>query len=127
MGYRRYRQRAMVLGLMALAVGVVALLSLGAASRPAWGDPSRPVWYYGRLVPFGELLARGVVPHCHDGLGPGIITCYDTNEELAAATGLDLPGTDPVRVQALRNAMRTSPLPQGSPYVPVVESTQVIP
>jgi len=116
------------LGGIVLALGGVALLGLGAATRPTWGDPARPVWYYGRLVPFGELLARGVEPHCHDGLGPGIITCYDTNEELAAATGLDLPGTDPIRVQALRNTMRASaPPPQGSSYVPMWYYGRLVP
>ncbi|WP_322798839.1 hypothetical protein [Thermoflexus sp.] len=93
------------LGVMAVALGGLTLIGLGAAVRPSWGDPAGPVWYYGRLVPIGERLARGVEPKCHDGLGSGILTCYDTNEELAAATGLDLPGVDPVRVQRLRETM----------------------
>lgn len=116
------------LGGIVLALGGVALMGLGAATRPSWGDPARPVWYDGRLVPFGELLARGVEPHCHDGLGPGIITCYDTNEELAAATGLDLPGTDPARVESLRKTMGAPvPASKESPYVPVWYYGRLVP
>ncbi|MCS7351636.1 hypothetical protein [Thermoflexus sp.] len=98
------------LGVVAVALGGLALIGLGAAARPSWGDPAGPVWYYGRLVPIGERLARGVEPKCHDGLGPGILTCYDTNEELAAATGLDLPGVDRARVEQLRQSGAVVPV-----------------
>lgn len=89
--------------LVVLQLLISATLLVGFAGQPVWGSPSLPVWYYGELVPFGELLAEGIEPHCHDGLGPGIITCYDTNEELAAATGLDLRGADKAAVQHLRS------------------------
>ena len=126
----RIRQglRVAGLGLALLGAGALALLSVGAATRPSWGDPARPVWYKGQWVPFGELIARGVEPKCHDGAGPGVITCYDTNEELAAATGLDLPNTDPERVRALRAAMDGGSTPTPSPrYVPVWYYGQLVP
>jgi hypothetical protein len=91
---------------------VILLLVLGAAllvaakGDPVWGDPTGRVWYYGELVPFGVLLDKGVVPHCRDTLGMGMgIVCYDSNEELAAATGCDLLGTDPTVVARLRQEM----------------------
>ena len=75
---------------------------VGFKGHPVWGDPSGRVWYYGELVPFGTLLDKGVVPHCHDGLGSGVLTCFDTNEELSAAIGVDLPGVDSAAVERLR-------------------------
>ncbi|MCS7251728.1 MAG: beta/gamma crystallin family protein [Thermoflexus sp.] len=126
---RAHRWRWMAsLGFMAMILGVLALIGLGAAVRSSWGDPAGPVWYYGRLVPIGELLARGVEPKCHDGLGPGILTCYDTNEELAAATGLDLPRVDPARVQRLRETMPASTSGSaGTTSVPVWYYGQLLP
>lgn len=116
------------LWMLTLLLGGLALATLGAAGRPSWGDPARPVWYYGQLVPFGELLARGIEPHCHDGWGPGIITCYNTNEELAAATGLDLPGTDPERVRRLRETMSRPDAPSaGTAYAPVWYYGRLVP
>jgi hypothetical protein len=69
----RIRQglRVAGLGLALLGAGALALLSVGAATRPSWGDPARPVWYKGQWVPFGELIARGVEPKCHDGPAQG--------------------------------------------------------
>jgi hypothetical protein len=95
------RRDSLVLTIVVLALVFTPLL-ISAAGRPEWGDPSKRVWYRGQLVPFGELLRRGVEPQCHDGLGPGIITCYDTKEELAAATGVDLAGVDQAIVEELR-------------------------
>ena len=83
---------------------VASTFLVGFAGRSERGDLSKRVWYYGQLVPFGELLDEGVVPQCHDGLGPGVITCYDTKEELAAATGVGLAGVDKVVVERLRSA-----------------------
>ena len=77
-----------LLVVLLLALSIISLLALD--RRPVWGDPSQRVWYYGALVPFSVLLDNGIVPHCHDGLGPGNLTCYSTNEELSAATGVDL-------------------------------------
>jgi len=75
-----------------------------------WGDPAQRVWFEQRRIPFGEMWyqAKGRA-FCHDGLGPGVITCYDTDEELAAATGIDLPGVDQAAVQHLRS---TGAVPQ---------------
>ena len=95
-------RRSRLLVTMALLVMISTPLAGFAAGRPEWGDPSKRVWYRSQLVPFGELLDKGVVPHCHDGLGPGIITCYDTKEELVAATGADLSGVDRAEVERLR-------------------------
>jgi hypothetical protein len=88
--------------IVVLLLALIVVPLVGFDGRPAWGDPSGQVWYYGRLVPFGTLLDKGVVPHCHDGLGPGVLTCYDTNEELSAAIGVDLPGVDEAAVERLR-------------------------
>jgi hypothetical protein len=116
------------LGLVLLGAGALALLGIGAATRLPWGDPARPVWYKGRLVPFGELIAQGIAPKRHDGAGPGVIACYDTNEELAAATGLDLPGTDPEKVRALRSAMGAGSMSTLPPcYVLVWYYGQLVP
>jgi len=103
--------------LVVLLLLISAALLVGFDGQPVWGSPSLPVWYYGELVPFGELLAKGIEPHCHDGLGPGVITCYDTNEELAAATGIDLAGTDPEVVERLRQEMaqEAKPTPEPTP------------
>lgn len=90
-----------------LALIVVPLVGFG--GRAPWGDPSGRVWYYGKLVPFGTLLEKGLVPHCHDGLGSGVLTCYDTNEELSAAIGVDLPGVDEAAVERLRATGAVAP------------------
>jgi hypothetical protein len=81
---------------------VASAFLVGFGGRAERGNLSKPVWYHGELVPFGELLDKGVVPQCHDGLGPGVITRYDTREELAAASGVDLTGVDTAAVERLR-------------------------
>jgi hypothetical protein len=98
------RNRKTLLVILLLVLGAAVLV--GFEGRPVWGDPTSRVWYYGELVPFGALLDKGVEPKCHDllGMGKGIV-CYDSNEELAAATGCDLPGTDPTVVARLRQEM----------------------
>lgn len=58
-------------------------LGLGAATRPWWGDLHRT-----GLVSFGELLACGIDPKGHDDPGAGMLTGYDTVEELAAVPGM---------------------------------------
>jgi hypothetical protein len=89
---------------------VILLLVLGAAGlvgfegRPEWGDPTGRVWYRGELVSIGVLLDTGVVPHCYNGPDGGVI-CWDTDEEVAAATGWDIAGADPVAVARLRLEM----------------------
>lgn len=95
------RRGKSILALMLLVV--MSTFLVGFDGRSERGDLSRLVWYYGELVPFGVLLDNGVVPQCHDGLGPGIITCYDTREELAAATGVDLAGVDKAAVEQPRS------------------------
>ena len=88
---------------------LIVLLSLfsiiplvGFDGRPARGDLSVRLWHYGELVPLGELLDEGVVPRCHDGSEDGILRCYNTKEELAAAVGFDLPGVDQATVERFR-------------------------
>jgi len=88
--------------LVVLLLALIVIPLLGFSGRPVWGDPSQRVWYYGELVPFGGLLDKGVVPHCHDWLGPGNLTCYDSNEEMTAATGVLLEGVDRAAVEKLR-------------------------
>jgi hypothetical protein len=85
-------------------------LLVGFEGQPVWGDPTGRVWYYGELVPFGTLLDKGIEPHCHDALGKGTVTCYNSNEELAAATGCDLPGVDKAAVEHLLATGAVSPL-----------------
>jgi len=97
--------RTSKLSLSKIVMLIVASVFLVAfAGRAERGDLSKRVWYHGQLTPFGELLDKGVVPQCHDGMGRGMLTCYDTKEELAAATGVDLTGVDRVAVEQLRSA-----------------------
>ncbi|NLT72762.1 MAG: hypothetical protein GXX94_01005 [Chloroflexi bacterium] len=96
------RGKSSILRIVVLIVASAFLV--GFAGRPERGDLSTHVWYCGQRVPFGELLDRGVVPQCHDGMGRGIITCYDTKEELAAATGVGLAGVDRDEVERLRSS-----------------------
>lgn len=92
-------------GLFIVLLSLLSIIPLvGFEGRPVWGDPSRRVWHYGELVPLGVLLDQGVVPHCHDGSADGTLTCYDSKEELAAATGLDLPGADRSTIERLRSS-----------------------
>ncbi|HOG46906.1 MAG TPA: beta/gamma crystallin-related protein [Anaerolineae bacterium] len=98
-----------LLVVLLLALSIISLLALD--RRPVWGDPSQRVWYYGALVPFSVLLDNGIVPHCHDGLGPGNLTCYSTNEELSAATGVDLADVDRATVERLRSTGAVTVVP----------------
>ncbi len=93
------RKRLLIVLLLLSIIPLVA----GFDGHPVWGDRSRRVRYYGELVPFGALLDKGVMPHCHDGAADGVLTCYNTQEELAAATGLDLPDVDQAAVERLRS------------------------
>lgn len=103
---------------------VLSLLSIiplvGFGGRSARGDLSQRVWYYGGLAPFSELLDKGVVPQCHDGSKEGILTCYNTAEELAAATGLGLPGVDLAAAEGYRAAGTVTPM-QATYYAVVYE------
>jgi len=97
-----------------LLIALLAALSIiplaGFGGRSLRGDPSQRVRYYGQFVPFGELLDKGVTLQCHDGARDGTLTCYNTPEELAAATGLDLPGVDRTAVERYRSAGAVIPM-----------------
>lgn len=71
-----------------------------------WGNPMQRVWFGQQTLPFGVMWyqTKGQA-FCHDMRGPGILTCYATAEELAAATGLSLPGTRAEIVQSLQNVV----------------------
>jgi hypothetical protein len=109
---------------MMIVVGLVlcTVLLVGFDSRPGWGDPTGRVWYRGELVPIGVLLDEGIEPHCHDALGKGIVTCYESDEELAAATGWDVPGTDKAKVESLRSTGVSSIQPAATYYAVVYEA-----
>jgi hypothetical protein len=110
--------------LVVLGLVLSTALLVGFEGRPVWGDPTSRVWYYGELVPFGTLLDKGVEPKCHDllGMGKGIV-CYDTNEELAAATGCDLPGVDRAEVEHLLATGAVLPVePAASCYAVVYDA-----
>lgn len=100
-------------------LSIVPLAGFGGPSPR--GNLSQCVWYYGKLVPFSELLDKGVVPQCHDGSKDGIPTCYNTPEELAAATGLELPGVDRAVVEASRTG-GTLAITQATYYSVVYEN-----
>lgn len=99
-------------------LSIVPLAGFGGPSPR--GDLSQRVWYYGKLVPFGELVDKGVVPQCHDGSKDGIPTCYNTPEELAVATGLDLPGLNRAAIERYRTA-NTLATTQATYYAVVYE------
>jgi DNA-binding winged helix-turn-helix (wHTH) protein len=72
--------------------------------RAEWGNPTQRVWFGQQTLPFGVMWyqTKGQA-FCHDRQGPGILTCFATAEELAAATGLPLPGTKAEIVQPSQN------------------------
>ena len=76
-----------------------------------WGDPAQRVWFEQRRIPFGEMWyqAKGRA-FCHDGRGPGILTCFPTAEELATAVGFALPGTEAKTIQHLREERGVTPI-----------------
>ena len=69
-----------------------------------WGHPAQMIWFGQQTLPFGVMWyqTKGQT-FCHDGRGPGILTCFATAEELAAATGLPLPGTKAEIVPSSQN------------------------
>jgi len=79
--------------------------------RAEWGDPTQRVWFGQQKLPFGVMWyqTKGRA-FCHDGRGPGILTCFATAEELAAASGLALPGTEAKAVQRLREEGMVKPI-----------------
>lgn len=71
-----------------------------------WGHPAQTIWFGQQTLPFGVMWyqTKGQA-FCSDMRGPGILTCFATAEELAAATGLSLPGTKAEIVQSSQNIM----------------------
>jgi hypothetical protein len=111
-------RRKLVIVLLSV-LSIVPLAGFGGPSPR--GNLSQRVWYYGKLVPFSELLDKGVVPQCHDASKDGIPTCYNTPEELAVATGLELPGVDRAVVEASRTG-GTLAITQATYYAVVYEN-----
>jgi|GEM_PF-889655 len=79
--------------------------------RAKWGDPTQQAWFEQRKAPFGVMWyqTKGRA-FCHDGRSPGILTCFATAEELAAATGLALPGAEAKAIQRLREESAVNPI-----------------
>lgn len=79
--------------------------------RAEWGDPTQQVWFEQRKAPFGVMWyqTKGQA-FCHDGRDPGILTCFATAEELAAAIGLTLPGMEAKAVQCLLEEGAVKPI-----------------
>jgi hypothetical protein len=75
------------------------------------GDPTQMVWFGQQKLPFGVMWyqSKGRA-FCHDGRGPGILTCFATAEELAAAIGLTLPGTEAKAIQCLLEEGAVKPI-----------------
>jgi len=75
------------------------------------GDPTQSVWFGQQKLPFGVMWhqTKGRA-FCHDGRGPGILTCFATAEELAAAMGLTLPGTETKAIQRVREEGAVNPI-----------------
>lgn len=92
---------------IALLAGLVGLIALLLAGWLAWQqlrtDPHALVWYRGHQVPASVLRIVNLGRHCC--LAPdGGFYCFDSEEELAAATGMLLPGIDPEAVKELRES-----------------------
>lgn len=87
-----------------LLAGLVILLLGGAyVWRQLPRDPRTVVWYHNRRVPLAVLRVIQQGDYCT--VGPnGTIYCFDTKEELAAATGLPMPGVDPEAVRRLQES-----------------------
>lgn len=83
-----------------LALLVVTLLAGIYVWRQLPRDPGAVVWYRSHRVPLAafRIIKRG--GYC-TAAPDGAIYCFDTQEELAAATGLPMPGVDPEAVRRL--------------------------
>jgi DNA-binding winged helix-turn-helix (wHTH) protein len=87
-----------------LLTGLIILLVGGAyVWRQLPRDPRTVVWYHNHRVPLAVLRVIQQGNYCT--VGPnGTIYCFDTKEELAAATGLPMPGADPEAVRRLQES-----------------------
>lgn len=82
---------------------VVLLLGGGYIWRQLPRDPRTVVWYRSHRVPLAVLRVIQQGNYCT--VGPnGAIYCFDRKEELAAATGLPMPGVDPEAVRKLQES-----------------------
>lgn len=66
-------------------------------------NPRAVVWYHDQRVPLAALCIMQRGNHC--AVAPdGHTYCFDTVDELAAATGLALPGADPEAIRRLQES-----------------------